>query len=166
MHILLQLLYFILAIVSVVLDYFMIAAFRHEHYRAWLRHLAEYTEIGELVVYFVFMVIGIFVEFGLLQTKDAQLGWVTTVNIFSGIVALLSLARIFAMTMLAINVHPGKTDFLGLFLVLVLLYLIMKYGIGLGYAEGLKYRIRHEKPKQPQPHREPVPVSWYPNPAY
>lgn len=161
MHIIIQILYFLIGLGSCVLDYFMINYFRYDHYRAYYRYIAEYTEIGDLVVFIIFLLIGIFVECGLVKDIESMDDWTFTVRVFFAFSIILSLFRIFAMTNLAIHVHPGRIDFMGMFLVLVLLYVIMQFGISMGYAQGLIYRIEDLKDKLRKPHK-PAPITWFP----
>ena len=163
MNILIQIVYFILAAGSCFLDYLMIKAFRVEQHSLWYKYVAEYTEVAELVICFVFLMIGAFLECGLIRTYKSQKDWETIVYIFIYISVPLALIRLFAMTFLCIYVAPGRIDFMGLFLFMVLLYFIMKFGILFGYGQGVTYRM-YELDLEPAPKsqfdRRFVPINW------
>ena len=164
MHFIIQIVYFVIAAGSCFLDYLMIKAFRVEQHRLWYKYVAEYTEVAELVICLIFLIIGIFVQCGLIKTYKSQSGWESIIFVFIYISIPLALIRMFAMTFLSIYVAPGIIDFMGIFLFMVLLYLIMKFGILLGYGLGVTYRIYEEKNLKFEPKyqfdRRFVPINW------
>ena len=145
MRLLIQILYVIMGIGSAVLDYFMIDSFKRDEVHKVYRYLGEYTEIAELVIYLMFLYIGIFVKIGGIKSATAKSTWTNVVTIFMILGVLESLLRLVALTILSIHIHPGKTDFMGLFLMLMILYLVMKYGIMLALGTGLNTTISNVK---------------------
>ena len=147
MHLGFHIFYFAIGLASFGLDYFLINAFRHEHYRIYYRYIAEYTELAELVIYITFLCIAIFISGQTIKEDKDVKDWQFVVDAFMVLATLESLARVFAMTILSIHIHPGKLDFMGLFLFMVLLYCVMKYGAIMAVGSGLRDLIHNSKPK-------------------
>ena len=157
-----QLLYAVIGIGSVIINYFIIKVFRPETHQDMYCYIAEYMEIAEFVIILMLLMIGVFVEMGGIKTHAAKNAWNMVTVTFLIMAALESLARIHSMVVLAAHIHPGKIDFMGLFLVMVLMYYILKFCVILAHAMGLHDKIMSIEIKTTQYYYQQVPQPMMP----
>jgi len=146
MEIYIQIIYFLMGLASCVLDYFMVTAFHPDYHQDTYRFMAEYAEIAEFVIYLMYLAIGIFAEMGGIHNKKSKTAWMNGVTTFFVIGAIATVARIHSFLMLSIHIHPGKLDFMGVFVVLMILYQLLKFSMLIAYSTGVHDRINSFNP--------------------
>ena len=141
-----QVLYSAICIASTVLDYFIYRAFVRDIHHSLYLDISEYTDIGEGVLSIIMLLIGLIVEMGVIKTNTQKSTWKTIVVIIFVVISLESIARVTAMTIVSIHIHPGKIDFMGLFVMMTLEYYIVKFAAVLQFNMGLLDKIEAIKP--------------------
>ncbi len=137
----LQILYVAFNIASTVLDYFIYSAFvKEEHHRTYLE-VSEYTDYAEAALCVFLAVVGLLAEVGSINTAANKSTWLVVVKLTFAVMFIESVSRIFCMSMAAIHIHPGKLDFMGLFLLILLFYYILKLVLMMQLAMGLIAQI-------------------------
>eukprot|EP01022_Parablepharisma_sp_SALTPOND_P033341 TRINITY_DN88515_c0_g1_i1.p1 TRINITY_DN88515_c0_g1~~TRINITY_DN88515_c0_g1_i1.p1 ORF type:complete len:234 (-),score=5.77 TRINITY_DN88515_c0_g1_i1:110-766(-) len=146
MQYVLQIIYAIIGIASTVLDHFIYGAFVKDYHHSIYIDLSQYTDYGEAGVCLILVIIGLFTEMGHFKTDAQKKTWVTVVDVLYTLAFMESVVRATSMTMVAIHVHPGKIDFMGLFVVITIFYFILKLMVIVQLATGLADRIKTYKP--------------------
>ncbi len=146
MNYLMQVIYALLGIGSTVLDYYIYSAFVKDYHHTVYIQVAEYSDIAEGVFCLLLLIIGLLVEMGHVATDASKKTWIIVADIIYTLAFIESAARITAMTFVSIHIHPGKIDFMGLFVVMVILYFLLKLCVIMQQYVGLVDRIQSYKP--------------------
>ena len=157
MELLWLIIYFAIGISTNIFDHFIVRAFHPDVHQDIYHFMADYAVIAEIVVYLMLLAIGIFTECGGIHSIKPKTAWQNAVTVFMTIGILESLARLHSMLVLAGHVHPGKIDFVGLFVVMVVAYHLLQFFALQQMGSGLYDFIESKgKPKPVAFSYEPV----------
>ena len=137
MNIVYQLIYAAIGIGLTVLDFYIYKAYVPDVHHSIYIDISTITDSAEGVALFIALLIGVIVESGIIKTHSSKQCFVSICWIMFAAITLESLARITSMTIVSIHVHPGKIDFLGLFVLINMEYFILKYSVIMHHMFGL-----------------------------
>ncbi len=141
MEFILQLLYALIGVGATVLDFYIYQAFEPDVHHSVYITISSYSDKGEGVALFFALIIGFVAESGAIKTASIKTCVATLCTILFVVFIIESLVRVTSMTVVSIHVHPGKLDFMGLFVMLVLLYFTLKFAVVMHHMISLIARI-------------------------
>ena len=141
----LQALYAAFGIGLTVLDFYIYQAFIPDIHHSVYIDISTATDKAEGIGILAALVLGLVIEANEKQDVNLKACLHISAVILYVALSLESLARILSMTIVSIHVHPGKIDFLGLFVVMVLCYFVLKFAIIIQHMSGLLDRINSIK---------------------
>jgi len=141
MEFIFQALYGLFGIGLTMLDFYIYKAFVPDVHHSVYIDISTMSDKGEGIGILAVIFIGLGVESTLIKNQAQKNFWLGACDFIMAAFIIESIVRAVAMTVVSIHIHPGKLDFLGLFVVLILFYYILKATAVCQHVVGLHDRI-------------------------